>query len=89
MIALSKIANGPLTPTLRDAAIDLITERELATMTPEDLQQFFYWVYRNMLDGYSDAKLTLELEEVATEEELAAFNTVVGMAALADSDLFD
>ena len=86
---LSGPATRPLTPTLREAAIDLITERELAAMTPEDLQHFFYRVYRNMLADYSDAKLTLKLGEVATPEELADFNTVVGMAALADSDLFD
>ena len=86
---ISLPATSPLTPTLRDAAIDLITERELAAMTPEVLQHFFYRVYRNMLADYSDAKLALKLEEVATPEELDDFNVVASMVALGDTDLFD
>jgi hypothetical protein len=83
------ISVKPLSTSLRNAAIDLITERELAAMTPQDLQHFFYRVYRNMLEDYSDAKLALKLEEVATPEEMADFNTVANMVSLADSDLFD
>lgn len=78
-----------LTPTLRDAAINLILERHLEEMSTKDLERFFRDVYSDMLADYSDAKLTLKLEEVATPEELADFNTVVGMVSLADTDLFD
>lgn len=86
---ISLPATRSLTPTLRDAAVELIVERSLHEMSTKDLECFFRNVYTDMLEQYSDAQLALKLEEVATEEELADFNVVIGMVSLADSDLFD
>jgi hypothetical protein len=75
--------------TLRSEAIDLIVERSLNEMSTRDLECFFRSTYSNMLEDYSDVKLSLKLEEVATLGELAEFKTLNEMMDLSDGDLFD